>query len=93
MSVLLSSVRPLPAHRLCSFNRSLTISPWGERSPSPSPLVTSTGINAECQRRAGDSELPRMDTQVCASQKHVLPPLESSPNNHLFNCDKKKNGC
>ena len=55
------SVLPLLAHRLSGVNHSISISPQGK---SPLLLLTSSGINAGCQRRVGDSELPRVDSQV-----------------------------
>lgn len=55
------SLSCFPAHRFTNINHSISISPQGK---SPSQLFTSSGINAECQRRMGVSELPRMDSQV-----------------------------
>lgn len=55
------SVLPLLAHRLSGVNHGISISPQGK---SPLLLLTSSGINAGCQRRVGDSELPRVDSQV-----------------------------
>lgn len=56
-----SCVLPLLAHHLSGVNHSISISPRGK---SPLLLLTSSGINAGCQRRVGDSELPRVDCQV-----------------------------
>lgn len=56
-----SCVLPLLAHCLSGVNHSISISPRGK---SPLLLLTSSGINAGCQRRVGDSELPRVDSQV-----------------------------